>query len=380
MKTCYYDDPYQTKLRTRVVSVRSEENALWVEPEATIVYPGGGGQQADRAVLGGYTVSDIRQYGHAAYRIDQNASLKEGDSIEIKIDGAFRYYNMQQHTGQHLISAVLDKAGCPTESVHLGEHYTLVEVSGSYLPDQRMRVIEEECNQLIRSALPVKTYYLSADEASKIPLRKIPPGHERLRIVQLGEIDYSACGGTHVRNSAEIGLCLITGREKIRGNQRLQVLFGRAAYAWTRAARELEKELNQSLQCSPAEMPDRVKGLIAEKVNLQKQNNFLGSAWAEAFAKTEAGFVLQLDENFAGQAMQLAKNRAADGKSVCVLCDGRFYFAGDENSFNMRDFIHAEGAGFGMRGGGPAGLIQGVYDKAREEQLIEKLNAAFSSA
>jgi len=379
MKTCYYDDPYQTKLRTRVARVWPEENALWVEPEATIIYPGGGGQPADRALLDGHAVAGIRQDGETAYRLERATGLEEGDALEIEIDGAFRYYNMQQHSGQHLISAVLEKAGCPTESVHLGESYTLVEVSGDYLPDQRLREIEQECNRLIRSALPVKTYYLAVDEASKLPLRKIPPGHEQLRIVQLGGIDYSACGGTHVRSSAEIGLCLITGREKIRGNQRLQVLFGRAAYDWTIAARELEKELNQALQCSPAEMPNRVKGLIAEKVNLQKQNNFLGNAWAETFARTEEAFVLRLDEDFAGQAMQLAKNSAANGKNVCVLCDGRFYFAGDESSFNMRDFIKAEGAGFGMRGGGPAGLIQGVYDKAREEQLIQKLNAAFAS-
>ena len=226
----YYDDSYLTEFRGTVLS--TNEDRCRVVLRETAFYPSSGGQPFDLGCINGISVLDVVYSGNQIVHVLASPLIElEGD---CRIDWVRRFDHMQQHTGQHLLSAViLDLFKIPTVAFHMGADSSTIEVSAASFDSDRIRGAAQRANEIVFENRPVTVSYADASVASG--LRKAPERAGVLRIVEIEGLDRSACGGTHVRRTGEIGPISIRKTEKLRGNTRLEFLCGRRAVRRARA-------------------------------------------------------------------------------------------------------------------------------------------------
>jgi alanyl-tRNA synthetase len=235
----YYDDAYTSRFTARVSSVGEHRGRPAVELDQTFFYPESGGQEADRGTLGGGPVVDVQADDEERvwHVLDLTRPAPDvGAEVACDVDWTRRFDHMQQHTGQHILSAALERViSAPTISSHLGEERSTIEVA---LPGTDWRAIErveEAANRIVWEDRPVERHWTDAEGVKRFALRKPPQVVGRIRIVEIPEWDVSACGGTHARRTGEVGSIKVVGWEKLRGNLRLEFLCGGRAlrdHAW----------------------------------------------------------------------------------------------------------------------------------------------------
>jgi len=235
----YYDDAYTTRFTTRVAAVGDRAGRTAVELELTYFYPESGGQEADRGTIGGARVVDVQ--ADAEERVwhvleSSGAAPAAGADVECEVDWTRRFDHMQQHTGQHVLSAALERVlGAPTLSSHLGEERSTIEVALPGADWRGVERVEEAANRVLWEDRPVERHWTDAQGVVRFALRKPPAVTGRIRVVEIPDWDVSACGGTHTRRTGEVGVVKIVGWEKLRGNLRFEFLCGGRAWrdhAW----------------------------------------------------------------------------------------------------------------------------------------------------
>jgi alanyl-tRNA synthetase len=257
----YYQDSYLTEFRARVVD--SSPDRLRVYLDRTAFYPSSGGQPFDTGRLGNIEVVEVidedERIGHVL-----RAPLAESE-VEGRVDWNRRFDHMQQHTGQHLLSAVLLEAfAAPTVSFHLGAESCTIDVSRPLAEDQ-LRETERRANQVVFENRPVSiSFQLSSED---LGLRKPTERSGLVRIISIQDLDRSACGGTHVRATGEIGPILIRGLDRIRGNQRIEFVCGMRA---VRTARSDFTALSRIAQTFSAPLEGVAALVEAQREKLQE--------------------------------------------------------------------------------------------------------------
>jgi alanyl-tRNA synthetase len=262
----YYTDPHLSRFEARVLQQRSEAERWAVILDRTAFYPEGGGQPPDRGQLNGVPVLDVQKKGeeicHYLAEPLPEGTAAEGTMVQGTIDWARRFEFMQQHTGQHIVSAsLIEAAGYPTISAYLGERYTAVEIDSDDIRDEEIEAAEALANQWVTRNLPVQIHWIRPREAERYKLRKPPPDVERLRIVRIVGVDAAACAGIHVATTGEVGLIKYDGLEKIRGRLRLHWLIGERAYRDSRDKDRLVAALNRELTCGTEDILPSVQDL-----------------------------------------------------------------------------------------------------------------------
>jgi alanyl-tRNA synthetase len=246
----YYTDAYLTTFPADVLD-RAEDGTV-VYLDRTAFYPTSGGQPHDTGRLGSSRVVDVVDEGdRIAHRVDAPVSA---GPLEGVIDWTRRFDHMQQHTGQHLLSAVLaDLTGHATVSVHFGRDLSTLDLDTPELPKAQVVEAELRANRIVTENRPVEVSFEEA--ASAEGLRKAPDREGTLRIVTIRDLDRSACGGTHVRATGEIGPILIRRLERVRKTVRLEFLCGERAVRRARADAELLADLAVTQSAAPEELP-----------------------------------------------------------------------------------------------------------------------------
>ena len=202
----YYKDPRMESFQAQLVHQMQEGDHWIVVLDRTAFYPEGGGQPADRGLLNGIPVIDVREREGEVYHVLPEALNQEGP-VQGRIDFPTRFDFMQQHTGQHIVSAsLIETAGYPTISASLGESYTAVEIDINSIQDAEIEAAEVLANRTVTRNLPVRTHWIQPEEAEHYHLRKPPPDVQRLRIVEIEGTDSAACAGIHVEKTGEVGL------------------------------------------------------------------------------------------------------------------------------------------------------------------------------
>jgi len=245
-KRLYYTDAYRGEFVATVVA--RDENGTRVYLDETAFYPTSGGQPHDLGTLNGVAVVDVIDEGERIVHVLSSA-LPAGDTVSGKIDWMRRFDLMQQHTGQHLLSAVFeDLFGFKTVSVHFGADSSTVDLETDLVTHQQVLAAEMRANAIVAEARPVSVTFEDAQAASG--LRKASDREGTLRIVSIEDIDRSACGGTHVRTTAEIGPVLLRSNEKIRKATRIEFVCGRRAVKRARKDFEMLSSIAGSLSAS----------------------------------------------------------------------------------------------------------------------------------
>ena len=222
----YYTEPYRKTFDATVVHVESVAGAWHVTLDQTVFYPTSGGQPFDTGTLGGAAVRDVidRDDGTIAHVV--SGALKAGDVVTGEIDWARRFDHMQQHTGQHVLSAAFDRLfGVRTESFHMGQLSATIDLAREVTAAEVARA-EDDANRVVWEDRPVLVRFATAEEAAAMPLRKESARTGALRLIDVQDYDLSACGGTHVERTGAIGVIAIGGWEKFRGGSRVEFLCG----------------------------------------------------------------------------------------------------------------------------------------------------------
>jgi alanyl-tRNA synthetase len=230
----YYGDSYLREFRARVIERSDDGRVVYLDRSA--FYPTSGGQPHDTGSIAGVTIVDVVDEGERiAHRTEQ--PLDKGDAgadAECLLNWPRRFDHMQQHSGQHLLSAVfIEQFGIETCSFHLGEEISTIDLETSAVEPTKVIAAERRANEAVFENRPILVLYRDAAEAAE--LRK--PSHRggTLRIVSIDGLDRIACGGTHVHSTAEIGPILIRKLEMIRGLVRVEFLCGSRAVRRARA-------------------------------------------------------------------------------------------------------------------------------------------------
>lgn len=293
----YYDDSFEKEFSARLVSC--DPAAIVASPEAkapawevildrTAFYPTSGGQPHDLGKLGDANVFDVRDDGEEiVHFVDQ--PLESGE-VRGCINWPRRFDHMQQHTGQHLLSAMFqERYGLPTVSFHLGTELCTIDLRGPEPVEEILEGAERAANQIIFEDRAVNVRYGTADQLSQLGVRKEVDREGILRAIEIEAADLQPCGGTHVKRTGQIGALLVRRRAKVRQDWRVEFLCGGRA---ERAARLDFARLRQAadkLSCAPEEVVT-----AAERALSERDASFKGfRAMLERLAKAEATLALQ---------------------------------------------------------------------------------------
>ncbi|MEP7190424.1 MAG: alanyl-tRNA editing protein, partial [Roseiflexaceae bacterium] len=201
----YFTDPYLTNFSARIVAREQREQHPAIALDQSAFYPQGGGQPADTGTLGGAVVLDVQVEDDVIWHtLDQELAA---DLVQGAIDWERRFDHMQQHHGQHLLSAAFERlAGLRTVSFHLGAASSTIDLAANDLTPAQASAAEDLTNQVIWEDRPVLARFVTADELAQLSLRKPPSVAGPVRIVSVPDFDHSACGGTHPRATGGVGM------------------------------------------------------------------------------------------------------------------------------------------------------------------------------
>jgi alanyl-tRNA synthetase len=283
----YYQDTRLFEFTAALVYQQQEGREWHVRLDRSAFYPEAGGQPADRGWLNDIPVVGVREEAGDLLHILDSELTPGGPGTEVRgrVDAARRLDYMQQHTGQHIISAALVRQGAyPTVSIHMGDDTTTVEIDAPGISEADLEAVEEAANRVICRNLPVRTPWVSREQAAGLSLRRPPPDREQLRLVEIEGFDLCACGGTHLDTTGEVGLVKAVGAEKIRGRVRLYWKIGRRAYRDYHEKTALAARLGQLLSARNAEIPGQVENLLARSQRQARENTALEERLAAELA------------------------------------------------------------------------------------------------
>ncbi len=252
----YYIDAYLRSFEARVVDRTADGRTIYLD--RTAFYPTSGGQPFDTGTLAGIAVTNVVDEGERIAHVLASPAPRDLQSVSGIVDWNRRFDHMQQHTGQHLLSALFsDRFKLHTVSVHFGATSSTLDLDAEFVSAKTLIAVEELANLAIAESHDVSVTFESA--ATATGLRKPPPREGELRIIDIESLDRSACGGTHVRTTAEIGTLLIRGAERVRKTTRVEFVCGLRAIRAARADHELLTALAQSAGVAPAEIVAKMK-------------------------------------------------------------------------------------------------------------------------
>jgi alanyl-tRNA synthetase len=369
----YEREPYRTTLDAEIVAAGEEKGRPFAVLSDTILYPEGGGQPSDRGTVNGVEVLDV-QNRNREIRHSLAAPVSPGPAI-VRLDWTRRFDHMQQHTGQHLLTAVAqDRFAWETSAFHLGGGVCDVELSVPTLVARDLAALEEAVAVEVRAARPVRFRRVAPEELAALGVRTrgLPEGHEgAVRLVEIEGVDLNTCGGTHVASTSEIEVVKLLGTEALRGGTRLFFVCGGRA----RARLGAHEERNSALRKALGAPDDGLVAAVEERLGKlrQAERELRGRDEAEAreraaalsseearvvsatFSGKSAAFLHSLSKEFLAAAPSKAGLFATtSGREVLFLL-----VAGAEVALDVTAAGREVAGILGGKGGGSGRLFQG---------------------
>lgn len=262
----YHEDSYLRRFEATVVAHTTYKDRLAVILDETAFYPEAGGQLGDRGTLGGAAVTDTQELDDGTIVHLVGGELPAvGARVAGELDWARRRQHMAQHTAQHLLSgALLDRAQAPTASARLGESALTIDVARDRIPEAELAAAEDLANDLIDDDLVVRAWFPSPEELAQLTLRRDPKVSADIRVVAIGDFDYSPCGGTHAARTSQLGTLRVTGAERYKGMTRVTFTAGRKARAELFTRDQVLRQLAARFSCAPADVPGAIDKLVRD--------------------------------------------------------------------------------------------------------------------
>ncbi|HEV8147947.1 MAG TPA: DHHA1 domain-containing protein [Bryobacteraceae bacterium] len=381
----YYNDCYLREFRANLVETAEDGRRVYLD--RTAFYPTSGGQPFDLGTLGGIKVTEVvDEEDRIAHLLEKPLAAGE---VEGTVDWPRRYDHMQQHTGQHVLSAVLiELFKIPTVSFHMSAGTSTIDIGAPSLDAAKLERISQRCAEIVSEARPVSISF--EDSSPELGLRKASQRTGTLRIVSIEGLDKSACGGTHVRSTAELGPILLRKSDKMRGNVRLEFVCGNRALRQARADFLLLEQLSRTLSVPPEQSVEIAATLTEKNKVLEKNCQRLAAELAqregrELYHSTTpdaAGIRRTTQRGATDDGMRArAQGFVAEGRAVFLaVCDDPpsvLLAASADSGVHAGERIKAAVTAAGGRGGGNQALAQGsVPNPEALPQIVREISAA----
>ncbi len=377
----YYKDSSLLSFDAEIIDSYRVDNKHQTLLNRSAFYPTSGGQLFDRGTINSVEIENVIETdsGDVAH-VSTTEIGKKGESVKGEVDKTRRWDNRQKHTAQHIISQVfIRQSDLETVSVHLGENYGAIELATDEVSDSQLTDIEKTVNELIRDNLKVEILFADHQELGKFPLRKIPERKGLIRIIKIGEFDYSACGGTHCDSLREIVLIKFIGAEKVRKNILIKFLAGRQALEDYSQKLIITNSIANRLTCHVDKIEENITKLHNENKTRRKQITALSNELLPVMAGklTERLFEINnlkiifetvslVETKMLGQLASLAAKKIS-GLAI-LICRDKIVFAAANDKFDAREISTTFSEKFDLRGGGNSSLATyGGVDNSKVE-------------
>ena len=377
----YHTDPYCRELTARITGREFRDGNFRIRLDRTIFCPEGGGQPADRGAINGFPVTELAHEDEDIIHV--LASDPGQDEVTLRLDFPRRYDTMQQHTAQHLLSQVLlNLFNAPTLSFAIGPEHASIEIGREALNEEEIKTLETECARLVFANLPVRIF--ESEDITALHLRKPPKRQGRIRVVEIEGLDQSACGGTHLKNSAEIGLLKIIRTDRVRAHIRLYYAAGYRALRDYQLKHEIARRLQHAVTVPLAEIPAQVEALLAEKDERRRalkkmQRRELEKEITAAAAGSEAMVIREFNDVDSADMRFFALALVKAGKRVLVYSQAPEKHIIIGRGHGSLDLCRISAEVFGLlggKGGGQENLIEGrAQDFSKLPAVIALLQA-----
>ena len=384
----YYADCYLREFQARVIRTSSEAGGVRVFLDRTAFYPESGGQPADQGTLAGIAVLDVvEDGGEVAHLLTESPST---EVVQGSIDWRRRFDHMQQHTGQHVLSAAFEKAGgYKTVSFHLGTETSTIDLDSDRVGAKQIEETEELANKIVFENRPVQISFRSVAEANHMDLRKPTFREGDIRVVEVEGFDLSACGGTHVSRTGAIGLISIRKVDTSKGLTRVAFMCGGRALRRARRDFAILSEAAHQFSTGLENVPE----LIAKQAEELRDAGRLRNKLLEDLAELEALELWRSAPERNGSRVVRRLHAAEDVKRAKMLAHavakhasaiallgvrgkpaGLFFAQSPGGKANLAEVLKQTLARFGGKGGGAHDFAQG--GGLPEDQLEEALDFA----
>jgi alanyl-tRNA synthetase len=326
----YHADSFARTFTARVLAHATHRGRPSIVLDQTHFYPEAGGQGADRGDLAGLALVDVQHdddgtIHHVIAATDPPPAV--GADVTGAIDWPRRRIHMALHTGQHVLSAALvQTARAATQSARLGEGVCTIDVARDPIPEAELARAEDLANAVIDDDLAIRAWFPEAAELAALPLRREPKVDDHVRVLAIGDFDYSPCGGTHCARTGQIGSIRILGTERYKGLTRISFVAGARARAELGARDLIVRGLATAFTCGPAELAPAVdklrRELAATREALRDQTRQLAALIAAALAAAHPGQVIATVDGDAELARAVANRLVALGKDALLAAPG----------------------------------------------------------
>ncbi len=376
----YYEDCHLAAFTATVTGCTATEKGFEIILDATAFYPEGGGQACDLGYLSGVNVLDVQERGQEIVHLC-DGPLEVGAGVEGVIDYGRRFHLMQQHTGEHIVSGIINRRyGYHNVGFHMGANFIEIDFDG-VVPAEDLEEIEREANGAIWKNLAVNCWYPSQEELPNVFYRTKKELAWPVRIVEIPGYDACACCGVHVRHTGEVGLVKLFTVVGLRGGSRIEMACGAKALELLNRAYEQNRLVSQAFSAKTFETGGAAKrmneALAAEKFRVTGLQRRLFAITAESYVNS--GDVLHLEE---GLEPALVRELA---DAIAHKCGGRaaVFSGSDEAGYSyclatregdLRIFGKDMNAALNGRGGGKPNFLQGSVKTTRDkiEKYFEK--------
>ncbi len=363
----YHDDAYLRRFDATVTAVTTFNGKPAIVLDRTAFYPEAGGQLGDRGTLAELTVLDTQEHDGAIVHVIAGDAPAVGAQIIGEIDWGRRRQHMAQHTAQHLLSGtLLDRAAAPTASARLGESSLTIDVARDRIPDTEIVAAEDLANDIIDDDLEIRAWFPDPGELAAIKLRRDPKVDANIRIVAIGDFDFSPCGGTHCARTSQLGAIRIQATERYKGMTRVTFTAGRRGRGELFTRDQILRGLATQFSCGPAEVPAAIDKLRrdvgAADATITAMRGKLADALLASFSGTgrvvaEIPGDVELARSVGGKLVTAGRDallavRVDDGTQVVL-----FRAAG--STLDCGALFKQLSAKYGGRGGGKADRAEG---------------------
>ncbi|MEK5108469.1 DHHA1 domain-containing protein [Cytobacillus sp. FSL K6-0129] len=270
-KKLFYNDAYTQTFTTNISKVGKDTEGSYVVLEETAFYPTGGGQPADKGWLNGVEVMNVEEKeGEIRHYLAQ--LLDEGEKVDGKINWDRRFDHMQQHAGQHILSAAFAETfQYQTISFHLGKEIVSIDLDIEDVTDEELERVENVANQIILENREIETVWVEKEDLYKYPLRKETTVSHHIRLVIIPSFDYNGCGGTHPSSTGEVSAIKILGTERHKKKTRIYFVCGARVLQQLHQKNKVLNEATKLLSAPEEDVAQTIKKLLVDMKSLQKQ-------------------------------------------------------------------------------------------------------------
>ena len=384
----YYEDAMMKEFKSQVVKTGKDETGNFIVLDNTAFYPTGGGQPHDTGWINELEIIDVEKIDEEIRHYTAADVSNISGEISGKLHWSRRFDHMQQHAGQHILTAAfVELYDMATVSFHLGTELVTIDLNVGEVSEDQLAAVEKRANEIILENRPIETKWVTKEELAQYKLRKDVKVDEDIRLVIIPDYDYNGCGGTHPTSTGQVGLLKILATEKMKKQIRVHFVCGNRVLQQLAMRKQVLSDVARQLSAPEEEAADALRKFAKTAKQTEKNLTEAQDALLEFEAKELANETVAA-ATFENRSIQSLQKLARfitqqNGEAIALLVannEDKLQFVaarGSEQTKSMKDISAAALPLINGKGGGNDALVQGGGEKTvSAEALIEAMKEA----